>query len=79
MKYLVLSVVAALAACTGVRHMAVDSGEAAQATEACSDGPCPSGPCQAELRCLPNGNCEIQCTSPSGETCTVEVERPDDC
>lgn len=56
-----------LAACSSSRHLAV--GESGDATAARSD----KGPCKADVRCLPNGDCLITCTGPNGKTCEVEL------
>ena len=50
MKLIALLVLTSLAACSNVRHLAVEPDDAANAKGACS-----AGPCDAEVRCLPDG------------------------
>lgn len=36
-------------------------------------GPTPENGCEASVRCLDDGRCEITCTRPDGQTCTIEL------
>ncbi len=80
MKLIALLVLTSLAACSNTRHLAVEPADGASANGACSAGPCDAGPCSAEVRCLPDGNCEVKCTGPGGQSCEVVVlPVEDDC
>jgi hypothetical protein len=87
MKLIALLALTCLIACSNTRHMAVESDDAASTSPACSAGPCSpadcgGGPCNADVRCQPNGTCELNCTGPGGEKCgaVVVVEpKTDDC
>jgi len=82
MKLIALLVLTSLAACSNTRHLAVEPADAANANAkgACSAGPCDAGPCSAEVRCLPDGTCQVNCTGPDGQNCEVVViPVEDDC
>ena len=63
------SVLSVLCACSSSRNLAV--GESTDAAAAPGSG---KGPCKADVRCLPNGNCLITCTGPNGKKCEVELK-----
>lgn len=66
--YLCSSALLLLSACSSPKNLAV--GEGGSDATAAGSG---KGPCKADVRCLPNGNCLITCTGPNGKKCEVEL------